>query len=166
MKLEFSDKSRKIVFFLILVMITVSLIIVNNVSNKQDKAFSEDNAQYRHALQLLSEGKADEAAQFLTSLVEEYPDNPELVWKYATLLSQKKDYEKAQTLFHKAQDKNLFLIRDPLFLAQYGEVLYRNGDYQKAKVYLQETLNQYPNEELSKLVNSMLTEIQKLENQQ
>lgn len=165
MKAQFSDKSRNLIFICLIGIIIVCLFVVNNIGNKQDKVFADEGNQYKYALQLLSQNKATEAEPLLKDLADKHPDNYEVVWKYGTVQSQLKHFDQAQALFQKAQDENVTLVRDSVFLAQYGEVLYNLGDLEKAKVYLEESLKYNPNEQVSKSVNTLLGSIKSKDQQ-
>lgn len=161
MLIQFNDQKRNIVFLVLITLIIVSIFIINNIGNKQDKVLAEENNQYRYALQLLSENKHTEAEPLLNELVEKHPNNDEIIWRYAAVQSNLKNYDKALPLFQKAQDLNVFLIKNSQFLAQFGEALYKAGELEKAKVYLNESVKQNPDEQTLKLVKSLLSEIEK-----
>lgn len=165
MNVKFSDKSRNLIFLCLIAIIVICLFIVNNIGNKQDKVFADEGNQYKYALQLLSQNKATEAEPLLKNLADKHPENYEVIWKYGTVQSQLKHFDQAQALFQKAQDENVTLVRDSVFLAQYGEVLYHLGDTEKAKVYLEESLKYNPNEQISKSVQTLLGSLESKDQQ-
>lgn len=166
MKVQFNDKLRNLTFFLIIVILSVCLFVTNNISKKQDKVFAEESNQFKYALQLLSEDKAQEAEPLLKDLSEKHADNYEIIWNYGTLQSHLKKYDMAEPLFQKAQKLNVLLVKNPLFLAQYGEVLYNLGEFEKSKVYLEESLKYNPDEKMIGVINTMLENIKQKEYQQ
>lgn len=165
MKYQISDKSRNLIFFCFIAIIIVSLIVVNNIGSKQDKVFAEDIQRYNYALQLLSENKPSEAQPLLKELFEKYPDNYEVIWGYGIVQSQLRNFEQAHLFYQQAQEKNITLVRDPLFLVQYGELLLNLGEEEKAKVYLEESLKQNPSEQIINAANSLLGIISRIDQQ-
>lgn len=165
MKVLISDKSRNLIFLSLITILIICVFVTNNIGKKQDKVFAEEGNQFKYALQLLSENKATEAEPLLKDLAEKHPENYEIIWKYGTVQSQLQNFEEAQVLFQQAQDENLTLVRNALFLAQYGEVLYNLGDLEKAKVYLEESLKYNPDEKVMDAINTMLENIKKKDQQ-
>lgn len=159
MKFAVSDKTRNIVFFILTTFIIICLFVVNNIGNEQDKVYAEESNKFKYAVQLLSENKVSEAEPLLKDLVEKHPENYEISWRYATTQSLLQNFEEAKALFQHAQDLNLTLVKDGTFLAQYGEVLYNLGEFDKAKVYLEESLKFNSNEQINKAVNTLLENI-------
>lgn len=159
MKLQFSDKTRNLTFLCLTGIIIVSLFVVNNIGNKQDKVFAEESNQFKYALHLLSQNKITEAEPLLKDLVDKHPENFEVIWTYGTVQSQFKNFDQARALFQRAQGLNVTLVKSPVFLAEYGEVYYNLGDLEKAKIYLEESLKFNPNEQVSNSVNTLLEDI-------
>ncbi|NSL52043.1 tetratricopeptide repeat protein [Calidifontibacillus erzurumensis] len=158
-----SDSQRNIVFIGLLLIIVIGVFLTNYLGNKQDQIFQEDTNQYKYGLYLLKEKKITEAGQVLKPLVVKYNDNHEILRAYSIVQQYDRNYEEAAISLQKAQELNNFLIKDPTFLAQYGEVLYMIKDYKKAKVYLEEAVKLNPDKDILEAVNKLLYQIEMIE---
>ncbi len=160
MEMKFNDKTRNLIFLCLTGIVIICLFVVNNIGNKQDKVFAEEGNQYIYALHLIAENKVTEAEPLLKDLAEKHPDNYEVIWKYGTVHLLLKNFDQAQALFQEAQNDNVTLVRDPVFLAQYGEVLFNQGELEKAEIYLEESLRFNSAEEVKNAVITMLANIE------
>ncbi len=161
MKISFTGFHRNVVFFCLLVLTLIILPFAHIIAGEQDKEFKNDYLLFKGALQLLNEKKYSEAEQIFQSLFikENHRNNYYVLWNYAYFLKEKGDFIKAEKYYKKARELKPLLVLDGGYLIGIGEVFYQNGDYEKAKKYLENGSKQTNNEELKSKAENLLTKI-------
>lgn len=129
------------IFFAIVLVSFVIAIFIHQSGKKQDSVFLEEYQQYSYAIELLNENKSHEAQMILEQLVMSHTNSPYLLWYYGLSLAMVEDYDKSIEMLQNALEKRPFLIKDPNFTHNLGEVYFFHSEYEKAKVYLEYCLN-------------------------
>ncbi|GEN35163.1 tetratricopeptide repeat protein [Aneurinibacillus danicus] len=154
-----SGKSRNMIVYGLTLLAVVCIPIGVWLGNKQDEKYRADYETYQRAQQQSKEGKFAEAGKAYQALLSTYPDSYVLLWRYGLSLAAEKKYEEADKYFLKAQKQRPFLVRNQRYLIQYGEVLYRLGNYTKAKKYLEEGRKLNTDPQLSEMALPLLNDI-------
>lgn len=139
MKEQSTGKMRNKVFYGFLIILFAGVVATVIMGEKQDKAFIQDSQMFNEANNKLKQQKFSEAETSYNQLVKKHSDSYTLLWRYALSLSGQGRYEEANQYFLKAREIRPFLLKNHQFLAQYGESLYKSGDYKKAERYLTES---------------------------
>jgi tetratricopeptide (TPR) repeat protein len=147
------------IFFSALGAIVISLIVANQIGNKQDLTYQENYKSYLSAVKAIQEQKGNEAAPVLEELVKKYPERYNLHKNLGLAYAQIGYGAQSIAEYDKALAIRPFLIKSAIFNAQYGEIAYQIKDYPKSKVFFEESLNAGISGELKPYVEQMLTNI-------
>ncbi|MED0671833.1 tetratricopeptide repeat protein [Aneurinibacillus aneurinilyticus] len=139
MKEQEKGKKRNGLFYGFLIILLAGIIAVVIMGQNQDKAFIENSHMFNEANNKLKQQKFSEAEAAYSKLLKEHSDSYTLLWRYALALSGQEKYKEANQYFLKAREIRPFLLKNHQFLAQYGESLYKSGDYKRAERYLTES---------------------------
>jgi predicted Zn-dependent protease len=142
-------------FLFVIIGITISLV----TGSKQEEQYRSESQIYETAKKKMQEKKFTEAEKQIGQLLSLHPDSYVLQWQYALILSQQKKYEEASKYFVKAQKQRPFLVRNQQYLMQFGEVLYHQGNYARAKRYFEEGKRINTDPKLSAMVDPLLNDI-------
>jgi predicted Zn-dependent protease len=159
MEEKISGRMRNMMVYSLLGLTIVGLAILVVIGNKQDEKYKKENELYQVAQSQLREAKFNEAEKNLEQLLANHSNNYNLQWQYALSLAAQQKYDQASKYFLKAQQQRPFLVRDQKFVMQFGEVLYHQGNYAKAKRYLEEGKRINTDPELSLKVDPLLNDI-------
>jgi predicted Zn-dependent protease len=154
-----SGKSRNMIVYGLTLLAVVCIPIGVWLGNKQDEQYQADYETYQRAQQYSQEEKFAEARKAYQALLSTHPESYVLLWRYGVSLAAEKKYEEADKYFLKAQKQRPFLVRNQRYLIQYGEVLYRLGNYTKAKKYLEEGRKLNTDPQLSEMALPLLNDI-------
>lgn len=154
--MSISSKYIKLVFLLIIGILTILLFTSHFLGKNQNKEFLEDQTIFNHAVEFLSKGKKIDGGKMLESLANKYDDNYLVVWQNGWGKEMNGESEKAIQEFLKAQELNPVLSRHPIFLMQFGWTLLHGGYHNSAKLYLEESLKYSLNENQKKQVTEWL----------
>ncbi|WP_409272390.1 tetratricopeptide repeat protein [Neobacillus sp. SCS-31] len=141
------------IFFLLFVAIVViTITFVNITGNKQDKAFAESFQQYEYAISLLvkTENKnstdIETSIKILKKLSKEQPESVAITRNLGMAYAMKEDYGSAARQYKKALELKPFLSTEPIFMLQFGEMLYFSNQKQEAKLVLEKAKTLYGQE--------------------
>jgi predicted Zn-dependent protease len=126
---------RKYIFCGIVTFVSLGLIYANISGKKQDQIHLSEAQQYAKATEYINNNEFEQAQLLLVPLVEENPEQYEVVYMLGLTYSVSKDYMKAAPLLGKALALRPALYTDPQFTFRMGEVLFHLGYYDKAKEY-------------------------------
>lgn len=134
--MRFSEINRKYILSGIVAFIVVGLIVANVMASKQDERFATNEALYKQAIQLQSNGDIEGALEAITQVLENTP-NAEMANYLAGLITvQQGDMQQAAIFMQKALDINPHKVEDPMFMLQLGEVFVAAKKYDEAKTVL------------------------------
>ncbi|MED0676157.1 tetratricopeptide repeat protein [Aneurinibacillus thermoaerophilus] len=156
---KITGQTRNIIVYVFVLLTIVCLSVAIVLGGKQDDKYQADFQTYQTAQQQLQEGKFAEAEKSYQTLLASYPGSYTLLWKYALALAAQQKYKEADQYFLKAQKQRPFLVQNQRYLIQYGEVLYKLGNYKKAKKYLEEGRKLNKDPQLSAMAEPLLKEI-------
>jgi tetratricopeptide (TPR) repeat protein len=156
-------KTNNYVIITILIMIFGSIIYGNIAGKRQNAERYNDNLQYKVSLEELQKNNIDVGINSLLDLSAKYPDNYLLLRYLGLSYGIKEDYQTAASYYQRVVDQRPFIVMDPSFSLQYGQILYNLKAYSAAKQYFEHSktlggsedyLNQV--EELLRLTNEEL----------
>ncbi|KPC99191.1 Tetratricopeptide repeat protein [Geobacillus sp. BCO2] len=153
-------KWDRYVFLSLLVLILSGISYAHWKGQQQDEQFLKDYTEYQQAVQLMQQGRAEQALPLLRSLLGKYPDRYNIMRTLGLAYAMKNDFQKAAFYYEKAIRKRPFLQQDPIFTLQFGEILYYNGEYAKAKAYLEKSKQLPGSETYHARIDELLSQIQ------
>jgi tetratricopeptide (TPR) repeat protein len=133
------ESHTKLLIIGIILFVVIGLITTKSLGTKQDTTFQEHYQYYQLALQYIKEGNYQESAPIMHRLHEEYPESHLVSWYAGLSYAGLGDFVKASNLMQKSIDQRPFLLQDNLFTLQFGEVWYFLGEYEKSKLYLEQS---------------------------
>ncbi|EQB94187.1 MULTISPECIES: tetratricopeptide repeat protein [Geobacillus] len=151
---------NRYVFLSLLVLVLSGIGYVHWKGQQQDEMFRNDYIEYQKAIQAMQQGRVEEALPQLQSLLDKYPDRYNIMRTLGLAYAMKNDFQKAAFYYDRAIQKRPFLQQDPIFTLQFGEILYYNGEYAKAKAYLEQSRRLPGSEAYHTTIDHLLSEIQ------
>jgi predicted Zn-dependent protease len=139
----------------------VLIIVTFSLGMKQNVQFLKNENRYSQAYKLFNEGSYEQAETLLSYLLSENPDNYTLNWDIAVSLSKQGRNNDAAKYFARAREIRPFLVLDPRFLYENGEVLLKVGDVEKAKRYLERAKQSTTDSNLLNQIDKLLGSITK-----
>jgi predicted Zn-dependent protease len=156
-------KIKNYVLISILIMVLGSVIYGNIVGKKQNEERYNNYLQYNATIEELQKNNIDVGINSLQDLAGKYPDNYLLLRYLGLSYGLKEDYQTASSYYQRVVDQRPFIVMDPSFSLQYGQILFNIQEYSAAKQYFEHSktlggsedyLNQV--EELLRLTNEEL----------
>jgi tetratricopeptide (TPR) repeat protein len=89
---------------------------------------------YTYAVELIQSNEAEKAIGILKQLDEQYPENVFIKRYLGLAYTSTGDSSTGASYFQECLAINPAIQLDVVFMLQYGETLYYNGEYEKAKV--------------------------------
>ncbi|MEC1177738.1 hypothetical protein P9B03_04515 [Metasolibacillus meyeri] len=135
--MNIKETTRKYILLSLVVFILAGLITANVLASKQDQTFETEDFLYQQTIQLYQAGSYTEAQAMIADLIVEKADS-EMVNYLAGLISASIDeHSVAAVYMQKALDINPHNIEDPMFMLQFGEILFLAERYTDAKMVLE-----------------------------
>lgn len=134
--MRFKDSTRKYILLGFIAFIVIGLVSAKVLAKKQDTQFSTEDLLYQQASQLYSEGNYSEASIFINDLLLAQPKSEAVNYLGGLIAANNGDYTQSAILLQKTMDINPHKIEDPMFMLQFGEVLFSAERYEDAKLVL------------------------------
>ena len=106
------------------------------MAKSQDEQFANEDNLYAATASLVSEGKYTEATQYISELLHEQPSSESVNYLGAIVYANNGDYKQSSILMQKAMDINPYNVENPMFMLQFGEMLFSSERYEDAKIVL------------------------------
>lgn len=143
MRLPITGKTRNYLFMALLGLACIGLMIDAAVAGDQDKAFQLNYQNYQRATQLVQAGKYDEAQKIFASLDPASQSSWQVAYYQAICAQETGDLTAAADFMQQAREIRPALLMEQGYLERFGVILYGAGDYERARLYFQASLN-YP----------------------
>ncbi len=121
----------------IICFVVITIIVANIRGNKQDEVYKQEIAQYESGLQLLAESKPQEAEVVFGELYKEHPERYNVTHFLGLAYGMENKFKEAENYYQKALKMRPFLQVNPVFMMQYGQILFANKQYKGAKLVLE-----------------------------
>ncbi|MEA4924897.1 MAG: hypothetical protein VB084_06235 [Syntrophomonadaceae bacterium] len=155
--------NRNYIFICIIVIAGLLLAISYTAATEQNRGYRQNYNNFAQAIQLMNQQKYAEAQEILNLLDQDSRQTYQALYVQAICSAKTGDYASAAAFMQQVREAHPAFLMDQQYLEQYGEILYRLGDYDRARLYLSESLK-YPNNTLlTKSAQNSLTEIEKLQ---
>ncbi|WP_156324650.1 tetratricopeptide repeat protein [Bacillus sp. FJAT-27245] len=140
-----------IIFLFFVVLTLITLITVNFTGKNQDKVFEESFQKYEYAISLLEKtdknsNEIETAIKILNDLNKQQPGSVAITQNLGIAYAMKEDYSSAARQYKKALEIKPFLSTEPIFMLQFGEMLYFSNQKQEAKLVLEKAKTLYGQE--------------------
>ncbi|MBB5324196.1 putative Zn-dependent protease [Anoxybacillus tepidamans] len=156
-----SERLNRYVFFGLIVFVFAGIGYAYWKGERQDQQFKQDYIQYQQAFEWIKQSNGEQALQLLQPLLKKYPDRYNIMRYVGLAYAMKNDFRRASLYYEKAITQRPFLQEDPIFTLQFGEILYFNGEYAKAKAYLEKSKQLPGSENYHSRIDELLTLIHK-----
>ena len=160
MDLNISGKYRNYIFIAILGIIIIVLITEFSVAGQQDKAYGDNYQRYQQTIQLIKEKKYTEAQQVIAQLDKSSQESHQVIYFQAICAANTGDYLSAAEYMQKVREVRPAYLADQKYLVQYGVILFRLGEYERAKLYLLESKKYNNNLDSAKTADDYLMQIE------
>lgn len=135
--MNIKESTRKYILASFVVFVVGSLIVANVLAKKQDEVFSTEDILYQQAIQLYEEGNYSDAQTLISDLITEKADSEMVNYLAALITGQNGDFSAAVVFMQKVLDINPYNVERPIFMLQFGEMLFSAQKYEEAKIVLQ-----------------------------
>lgn len=136
-RVRLNEKHRKYILLSIVSIIIVSFIVAKFIGKSQDEQFKKEVDLYAAASSLVSERKYTEATPIIGELLKLKPDSEATSYLGSIVYANNGDFQQAAILMQKALDINPYKVEDPMFMLQFGEILFFTERYEDAKIVLE-----------------------------
>lgn len=150
---------ENLIFFIAVIIIVVVLLTAGQIGHTQDLKMQQTYATYQNAVKLIENQQGEKAIPYLVQLSKDYPGRHNVHHKLGVAYSQAGIYKEAEKQFEIALNLRPALIMQPLFNAQYGEVVYYLKQYEKSKAFFLESIRTGITGDLRTYVDQMLERI-------
>ncbi|RKJ18746.1 hypothetical protein D7X33_45990, partial [Butyricicoccus sp. 1XD8-22] len=130
--MKIRESVRKYIFLGVFCFIVLGILLANILANNQDKQFAMKDVLYQQTLNLVSEGKYNEASQITYDLLNIHQDSSALNYLAGLIAANTGEMEQATIYFQRVLDLNPYRVEEPMFMLQFGETLFKSGSYQNA----------------------------------
>ncbi|QOR66336.1 hypothetical protein IM538_21645 [Cytobacillus suaedae] len=159
------EKPFNYVVYLITIFTIITIIFSMKIGAKQEEEFLKDYQDYQTAIFHLSNNEFDKSNVLFEDLLKTHYKNYNVLKDYGLSLALSGKYSDSVTYYQKALDQRNALVRDPLFLAQFGEILYWNKDYNKSLIFLNESLRYTSDKNQIEVIKNLIKTVQQELNQ-
>lgn len=135
--MELTESKRKYILLGIVAFIIIGFITAKVLASNQDEEFLKDDLLYQQTSQLYTDGKFNEAENLVNELLLRKPDSEVVNYLGAVITANLGDYNRSSILLQKTLDINPHKVEDPMFMLQFGEVLFFVERYEDAKIVLE-----------------------------
>lgn len=137
----------------------ISLTINYFIAAEQNKVHKQNYIYYQQACKLMDERKYSDALATFMKLDENYQKAYQVQEYMGICAAALGDYEKAKKYLSQAEETRPALKMDQLFLETFGEVYYYLSEYEKARLYLTESLKYDDNAQLKEKAQKILQQL-------
>lgn len=130
------EKNRKYILLGIITFIILGILMAKVLGNKQDEQFMYEDMLYAQASQMYQEGDYDGALSISNELLKLKPRSEAVNYLGALIAANIGEYKQASILLQKTLDINPYKVDNPVFMLQYGEVLFSAERYIDSKIVL------------------------------
>lgn len=161
MNIAISGNTRNHIFIAVLAVVLLCLITAFSIAGEQDKVNKNNYIHYQQAINLINHKKYGQAEIMLKQLDTNYQQQAFQVQEYLGLCALSRgNYTEAARYMNKAQEIRPALLTDQIFLVKYGELLYMQNEYSRAKIYLLESKKYNKNPDIAKEAEKYLGQIE------
>lgn len=164
--MSINESSRKYVLLGLIAFIIIGLIVSSFLGKKQDEVFETENFLYQQALQLYEAGEYTNAQNIISDLLVKKSDSEIINYLGGLIAASNQEYSSAAILMQKALDINPHLVEAPMFMIQFGEILFHAERFDDARIVLERCREwdwvpeEYPN--YQEQVREMLMQIENM----
>ena len=164
--MHLSENSRRYILLGIVIFIILGLISSKVLASKQDDKFLEKDMLYQQVSQLYNEEKYDEASLYIDEMLKRQPNSEIANYLGGLVTASIGEYHQATILLQKTLDINPYKAEDPMFMLQFGEILFFAERYSDSKVVLEKCREwgwvpeQYPT--YQERITELLTQIENM----
>lgn len=134
--MTFTEEKRKYILFGIIIFTIIGLVAAKTMASKQDKEFMTEDILYQQATQSYKEGNYTEAEVHINELLKLQPNSEVVNYLGGLIAANNNDVTRSVILLQKTLDINPHNVEDPMFMLQFGEVLYFAERYEDANTVL------------------------------
>ena len=161
MNLPLEGKIRNYIFAAVLGLTLISLLVAFMIGREQDRAYRDNYAQYQQAVTMMGEQKYAQALQTFRGLDADSQASYQIQYMEGFCAGKSGDYAAAAQYMQQARETRPALLKDQSYLQRYGVILYKLGEYERAELYLRESLKYPEDAAVTEEVHNYLVEIDK-----
>lgn len=135
--MHLSENSRRNILLSTVIFIVLGLIASNVIASKQDEKFLQKDMIYQQVSQLYNDGKYDEASLYIDEMLEGQPNSEVANYLGGLVTASIGEHHQATILLQRTLDINPYKAEDPMFMLQFGEILYFAERYSDSKIVLE-----------------------------
>ncbi|MBD8037765.1 hypothetical protein H9635_13520 [Solibacillus sp. A46] len=135
--MRFRESTRKYILIGFVAFIIVGFITAKVLASKQDKEFLVDDTLYQQASQLYNDGNYPAAGELINDLLLRQPNSETVNYLGGLINANNANYNQSAILLQKTLDINPHKVEDPMFMLQFGEVLFFADRFEDSKIVLE-----------------------------
>lgn len=135
--MRFRESTRKYILIGFVAFIIVGFITAKVLASKQDKEFLVDDTLYQQASQLYNDGNYPAAGELINDLLLRQPNSESVNYLGGLINANNANYNQSAILLQKTLDINPHKVEDPMFMLQFGEVLFFADRFEDSKIVLE-----------------------------
>lgn len=135
--MQFTESTRKYILIGFITFIIAGFITAKVLASKQDEEFALDDLLYQQATQLYNEENYSVAGEKINVLLLRQPKSEMVNYLGGLISGNTGEYKQSAILLQKTLDINPHRVEDPMFMLQFGEVLFFAERYKDAKLVLE-----------------------------
>jgi predicted Zn-dependent protease len=161
MNLTVDGRSRNYILAAGLGVTLLAILIAFLIGAGQDRAYRYNYGQYQQAVKMMGNQKYAAALQIFQGLDADSQASYQVQYMEGYCAAQNGDYNTAANYMQKARETRPALLQDQKFLQRYGVILYHHGEYDRAGLYLRESLKYPGDAEAAQEARNYVAEIDK-----
>lgn len=135
--MKITDKSVRYLVAGIITILIFGLSYSSFTGKKQDEKFLNGQITYNQALQYIEEEKYDQALPILKLVAKEYPSSSVVRYYLGSTFAIIGEWKSAAQEYQQILDLNPYMVEDPTFMIQFGNILINAEKLDEAKVVLE-----------------------------
>lgn len=130
------DVYRKYILLGVVIFVIIGILIANILEKKQNAAFETEDFMYQQVLEMYRSENFEGAKLLISDLVTEHSDSEIVNYLAGLIDASKNEYNSAAVYMQKALDINPYKVEEPMFMLQFGEILFKAERIEDAKLVL------------------------------
>lgn len=135
-KMYINNSIRKYILLGITVILLIGIVIASVLAKKQNEEFEKENFIYQQALEMYQSENYEGAKMLISDLVMEHDDSEIVNYLAGLIDASNNDFTSAAVYMQKSLDINPYKVEEPMFMLQFGEILFRAERFEDAKLVL------------------------------
>lgn len=159
MDIKLNGMIRNYIYLAVLGLVFTCMIIGLYTAQQQDRNYRENYIVYKQAQALIDQGQYSDAEKKLRNLPPGFADSYQVQFMLGICSAATGDYTGAVAYMQRVKEIRPAMLMDQAFLVNYGYILFQQGDYKLAKLYLLESKKYATDPETTAIADEILQQM-------